>query len=156
MICFAMAALSVVGTPALAEDPPDPASELYRPLIHYSPTKNWMNDPNGLVFYKGVYHLYYQYNPKGNTWGNMSWGHATSTDLLHWTEQPLAIPQDADADIFSGSIVVDHDNTSGFGTTENPPLSRCTPRPTTPVSRRSPSPTAPTPGRAGRNMPATR
>ena len=76
MICFAMAALSVVGTPALAEDPPDPASELYRPLIHYSPTKNWMNDPNGLVFYKGVYHLYYQYNPKGNTWGNMSWGHA--------------------------------------------------------------------------------
>ena len=81
-----------------------------------------MNDPNGLVFYKGVYHLFYQYNPFGNTWGNMSWGHATSTDLLHWTEQPLAIPQDADADIFSGSIVVDHDNTSGFGTTENPPL----------------------------------
>ncbi len=122
VICVAMAALSVVGTPALAEDPPDPASEQYRPLIHYSPTKNWMNDPNGLVFYKGVYHLYYQYNPFGNTWGNMSWGHATSTDLLHWTEQPLAIPQDADADIFSGSIVVDHDNTSGFGTTENPPL----------------------------------
>src|SRR6478735_10868418 len=122
MICVAMAALSVVGTPALAEDPPDPASELYRPLIHYSPTKNWMNDPNGLVFYKGVYHLYYQYNPKGNTWGNMSWGHATSTDLLHWTEQPLAIPQDADADIFSGSIVVDHVFFNGLATTENPPL----------------------------------
>ena len=72
VICAAVAALSVIGTPALADDPPDPASEQYRPFIQYSPTKNWMNDPNGLVFYQGVYHLYYQYNPKGNTWGNMS------------------------------------------------------------------------------------
>ena len=72
VICAAVAALSVIGTPALADDPPDPASEQYRPLVHYSPTKNWMNDPNGLVFYQGVYHLYYQYNPFGNTWGNMS------------------------------------------------------------------------------------
>ena len=122
VLCTALAVLSVAGTSAFAADPTDPATEQYRPYLHFSPTKNWMNDPNGLVFYKGVYHLFYQYNPFGNTWGNMSWGHATSTDLLHWTEQPLAIPQDADADIFSGSIVVDHDNTSGFGTAENPPL----------------------------------
>lgn len=99
-----------------------PPAEPYRPYLGYSPEKNWMNDPNGLVYYEGVYHLFYQYNPFGTTWGNMSWGHATSTDLVHWSEQPLAIPQDADADIFSGSIVVDHDNTSGFGTADNPPL----------------------------------
>jgi fructan beta-fructosidase len=107
---------------ASAVSAPEPPVEPYRPYLGYSPEKNWMNDPNGLVFYEGTYHLFYQYNPFGTTWGNMSWGHATSTDLLHWTEQPLAIPQDADADIFSGSIVVDHDNTSGFGTAENPPL----------------------------------
>ncbi|WP_457967938.1 GH32 C-terminal domain-containing protein [Arthrobacter sp. D1-29] len=81
-----------------------------------------MNDPNGMVFHKGVYHLYYQHNPSGNTWGNMSWGHATSTDLTHWTEQPLAIATDDQQDIFSGSVVVDKDNTTGFGTAENPPL----------------------------------
>lgn len=96
--------------------------EPYRPAFHYTPEKNWMNDPNGLVFYKGVYHLYYQHNPSGNTWGNMSWGHATSKDLVHWQEQPLAISNDAQQDIFSGSVVVDKDNTSGFGTKENPPL----------------------------------
>ena len=99
-----------------------PGDEPYRPAIHYTPEKNWMNDPNGLVFYKGVYHLYYQHNPSGNTWGNMSWGHATSKDLVHWKEQPLAISTDAQQDIFSGSVVVDKDNTSGFGTKENPPL----------------------------------
>ena len=81
-----------------------------------------MNDPNGLVYYKGVYHLFYQYNPDGNTWGNMSWGHATSTDLVHWTEQPLAIPNDSNQDIFSGSVVADTTNSSGFGTVDNPPL----------------------------------
>jgi levanase len=96
--------------------------EPYRPAFHYTPEKNWMNDPNGMVFHKGVYHLYYQHNPSGNTWGNMSWGHATSKDLVHWEEQPLAISTDAQQDIFSGSVVVDKDNTSGFGTKENPPL----------------------------------
>lgn len=120
------AALCLVGAglaaPAVAVATLDPTSQTYRPAIHYSPTHNWMNDPNGLVYYQGVYHLYYQYNPSGTRWGNMSWGHATSTDLLHWTEQPLAIPGDAASDIFSGSIVVDKDNTSGFGTAENPPL----------------------------------
>ena len=96
--------------------------EQYRPAIHFSPAKNWMNDPNGMVFHKGVYHLYYQHNPSGNTWGNMSWGHATSTDLVHWKEQPLAISTDDQEDVFSGSVVVDKDNSSGFGTAENPPM----------------------------------
>ena len=96
--------------------------EQYRPAIHYSPTKNWMNDPNGLVYYKGNYHMFYQYNPFGNGWGNMSWGHATSKDLVHWEEQPLAIATDDQQDIFSGSIVVDKDNTSGFGTADSPAL----------------------------------
>jgi fructan beta-fructosidase len=96
--------------------------EQYRPAIHFSPAKNWMNDPNGMVYYKGVYHLYYQHNPAGNTWGNMSWGHATSTDLVHWKEQPLAIPTDDQQDIFSGSVVVDKNNSSGFGTAKNPPM----------------------------------
>lgn len=96
--------------------------EQYRPAVHFSPEKNWMNDPNGMVFHNGVYHLYYQHNPSGNIWGNMSWGHATSPDLVHWKEQPLAISTDDQEDVFSGSVVVDKDNSSGFGTAENPPL----------------------------------
>lgn len=69
-------------------------SEAYRPQFHFTPDKNWMNDPNGLVYYQGEYHMFFQYNPSGDTWGNMSWGHAVSTDLVHWTQLPLAIPQD--------------------------------------------------------------
>lgn len=86
-----------------------------RPFIHFTPQKNWMNDPNGLLFYQGKYHLYFQYNPFGNQWGHMSWGHATSSDLLHWTEHPVAIPEDTTM-IFSGSLVHDKHNTSGFST----------------------------------------
>lgn len=86
-----------------------------RPVIHFTPQKNWMNDPNGLLFYKGQYHLYFQHNPFGNQWGHMSWGHATSSDLLHWTEHPVAIPEDTTM-IFSGSLVHDERNTSGFAT----------------------------------------
>lgn len=105
--------------PAAAADLGD---ETNRPGIHFSPEKNWMNDPNGMVFYKGVYHLYFQHNPVGNVWGNMSWGHATSKDLVHWEQQPLAIAGDAEEDVFSGSVVVDTNNTSGFGTSKKPPL----------------------------------
>lgn len=90
-------------------------SQQYRPQIHYTPAKNWINDPNGMVFVDGVWHLFYQYNPYGNGWGNMSWGHATSTDLMHWEEQSVALVKDDLGDIFSGSAVVDHDNTAGFG-----------------------------------------
>lgn len=89
--------------------------EMYRPQIHYTPAANWMNDPNGLVYADGTYHLFYQYNPSGNDWGNMSWGHATSTDMLQWKEQKVAMTGDALGDIFSGCCVVDKDNTAGFG-----------------------------------------
>ena len=90
-------------------------NELYRPQIHFTPAQNWMNDPNGMVYYDGTYHLFYQYNPRGNEWGNMSWGHATSPDMIHWKEQPVAMTRDELGDIFSGSIVIDKDNTAGFG-----------------------------------------
>ena len=90
-------------------------NEKYRPQIHFTPAKNWMNDPNGMVYADGTWHLFYQYNPQGNGWGNMSWGHATSTDLIHWTEQAVALTRDELGDIFSGSAVIDKQNTAGFG-----------------------------------------
>lgn len=94
----------------------------YRPKWHYAAARNWLNDPNGLVYSNGVYHLFYQHNPHGDVWGNMSWGHATSTDLLSWDEQPVAIPCDGQEAIFSGSAVVDTHNTSGFGAGGAAPL----------------------------------
>src|SRR5438552_3317053 len=97
-------------------------TETYRPQFHFSPAKNWMNDPNGLLYYRGEYHLFFQYNPSGNTWGNMSWGHAVSTDLVHWTELPVAIPQDTQNMSFSGSAVIDYNNTTGFGQPGNPAM----------------------------------
>lgn len=99
-----------------------PLGEAFRPAIHYSSKETWLNDPNGLIFHDGTYHLYYQSNPFGKVWGNMSWGHATSTDLVDWTEQPVAIACDESEDIFSGSIVWDEDNTSGFGDQHAAPL----------------------------------
>lgn len=89
--------------------------EQYRPQIHYTPNANWINDPNGMVYDNGTWHLYYQYNPSGNGWGNMSWGHATSPDLIHWTEQPVAMRRNELGDIFSGSAIIDKDNVAGFG-----------------------------------------
>jgi fructan beta-fructosidase len=86
----------------------------FRPQVHFSPAKNWTNDPNGLVYFHGEYHLFYQYNPFGDEWGHMSWGHAVSKDLLHWHELPVAIPEHDGIMIFTGSVVVDHENTSGF------------------------------------------
>ena len=90
-----------------------------RPQIHFTPTRNWMNDPNGLIFYKGLYHLFFQYNPEGDQWGNMSWGHATSKDLSRWEEQAVAIEYTPTHAVFSGSMVVDYFNTTGFGSVEN-------------------------------------
>lgn len=90
-------------------------NEPFRPQIHYTPERNWINDPNGMVYLDGTWHLFYQYNPYGNQWGNMSWGHATSTDLMHWKEQDVALVKDELGDIFSGSCVIDKNNTAGFG-----------------------------------------
>jgi fructan beta-fructosidase len=107
-----LAALSLYEVPAKSQtigyDQP------YRPQVHFSPREHWTNDPNGLVYFHGEYHLFYQYNPFGDQWGHMSWGHAISTDLLHWHELPVAIPERDGVMIFTGSIVVDRENTSGF------------------------------------------
>lgn len=89
--------------------------ETYRPVYHHTPVYGWMNDPNGMFYKDGVYHLYFQYNPYGSMWANMTWGHSTSTDLTHWTYEGTAIVPDAWGAIFSGSCVVDKDNTAGLG-----------------------------------------
>ncbi|WP_308492710.1 glycoside hydrolase family 32 protein [Microbacterium terrisoli] len=96
--------------------------EVLRPRIHFAPQRNWMNDPNGLVFHNGRYHLFFQHNPDGDQHRNMSWGHASSSDLAHWLEHPVAIRYTDDEEIFSGSVVVDEANSSGFGGAQHPPL----------------------------------
>lgn len=96
--------------------------ESLRPQYHFTPEKNWLNDPNGLVYHDGKYHLFYQYNPFGDNWGNLSWGHAVSEDLLHWDHMPIALEEENGIMMFSGSIVVDEENSSDLGTAENPPM----------------------------------
>ena len=97
-------------------------TEKYRPQYHFTPLHGWMNDPNGLVYYAGEYHLFYQYYPGSTVWGPMHWGHAVSKDLVHWEHLPIALYPDSIGYIFSGSAVVDRHNSTGFGTVKNPPL----------------------------------
>ena len=89
--------------------------EKHRPLYHHTPQYGWMNDPNGMFYKDGVWHLCYQYNPYGSQWENLSWGHSTSTDLINWKAEPTALEPDALGMMFSGCCVVDKNNTAGFG-----------------------------------------
>ena len=108
-------------------EPTEPTSsavytEKHRPQFHFSPDSAWMNDPNGMVFFDGEYHLFYQYYPDSTVWGPMHWGHAVSTDLVHWNHLPIALYPDSLGYIFSGSAVLDVENSSGLGSKEKPPL----------------------------------
>ena len=98
-----------------AQNKSNDIDEKYRPQIHFTPEKNWVNDPNGMVYYKGKYHLFFQHSPNSTVWSDISWGHATSNDLVHWERKPIAIYPDSLGLIFSGSAVVDKNNTSGLG-----------------------------------------
>ncbi|MBY0231040.1 MAG: DUF4980 domain-containing protein, partial [Gemmataceae bacterium] len=126
------------GLPATLEQADAPRvegayKEALRPLLHFTARRGWINDPNGLVYRDGTYHLFFQHNPYGVKWGNMHWGHATSKDLVHWEEQGEALYPDRMGPMFSGSAVVDHENTAGFGknalvlayTAFGPPATQC-------------------------------
>ncbi len=114
-IILFLATSTLFGCSGPAQQSENASSEPYRPLFHFSPKANWMNDPNGMVYHNGTYHLFFQHHPDSTVWGPMHWGHATSRDLVHWEEQPIALYPDSLGTIFSGSAVVDKDNTAGFG-----------------------------------------
>ena len=99
---------AVTSTVSMAQE----YTEKHRPQFHFTPQANWMNDPNGMIYFNGVYHLFYQYYPHDKVWGPMHWGHATSSNMISWKEQPIALYPDSLGYIFSGSAVLDKDNTA--------------------------------------------
>ncbi|KAL2816586.1 glycosyl hydrolase [Aspergillus cavernicola] len=103
----------LLATRAVADD--------FRPVFHFVPEQNWMNEPNGLIKIESTWHLFYQHNPTANVWGNLNWGHATSNDMVHWTHEPLAITSEDGVEAFTGTSYYDPENTSGLGTSANPP-----------------------------------
>lgn len=111
-----------IGKEGLLEPQGNCCLEAHRPQFHFSPDSMWMNDPNGMVFYEGEYHLFYQFYPDSNVWGPMHWGHAVSLNMVHWEHLPIALYPDSLGYIFSGSAVVDWKNTTGFGTDESPAM----------------------------------
>jgi levanase/fructan beta-fructosidase len=113
IVTMILPALALLAAPALAAD--------YRPVYHFVPEQNWMNEPNGLIKIDSTWHLFYQHNPTANIWGNLNWGHATSDDLLHWTHQPLAITAENGVEAFTGTAYYDSENISGLGTAGSPP-----------------------------------
>ncbi|TDH23232.1 glycoside hydrolase family 32 protein [Segetibacter sp. 3557_3] len=115
-------AVLLISTGANSQHRTGAYNETHRPQIHFSPEAHWMNDPNGMVFYNNTYHLFYQYYPDSTVWGPMHWAHATTKDLVHWQHQPVALYPDSLGYIFSGSAVVDLNNTSGFGRNGKIPL----------------------------------
>ncbi len=154
---LASTAASYSAPPTTTSAAPLPDSERWHPAKHLAPAAGWASNPSGLVYENGTYHAFYRHNPSGDdAAGAIDWAHATSTDLVNWTEQPVAIAGTADSQVLTGSIVVDQDNTSGLGTAEAPPMVAI--YTTTGRTRSRPSrwPTAPTTARPGRSTPTTR
>jgi fructan beta-fructosidase len=122
LLVFVIALYSCNKTETVVQEKEKHYSEVHRPQFHFSPPTMWMNDPNGMVYHNGEYHLFYQHYPDSTVWGPMHWGDAVSKDLVYWENLPIALYPDSLGMIFSGGAVLDEKNTSGFGTTENPPL----------------------------------
>ncbi len=120
-VIFGLTGYSAIGHASSVETSVD-YQQHHRPQLHFSPKQGWMNDPNGMVYHNGEYHLFFQHYPDGTQWNTMHWGHAVSKDLIHWQELPIALFPDDKGWIYSGSAVLDKNNTSGLGTPENPPL----------------------------------
>src|SRR5262245_12289899 len=114
-----------VGLTSIASSTDTNYQEVFRPQFHFTPPTNFMNDPNGFVYYQGEYHLFYQHNPYGKTWGHMSWGHAVSPDLIHWRHLPIALFEENEIMVFSGSAVVDWKNSSGLCKNPDPADRSC-------------------------------
>jgi fructan beta-fructosidase len=122
LVLSALISLSFCGLVQAQSPQENPYLEPFRPQLHFSPQQHWMNDPNGMVYFNHTYHLFFQYYPGATVWGPMHWGHAISKDLVHWKELPIALYPDSLGYIFSGSAVVDSNNTSGFGRNGKIPL----------------------------------